>query len=108
MLREFQDEIARLRAELAAAEDGAEPPPESGHVQPGLGADAGTAAGPAELAEGGDAGGEELGPGEVARLRRQLEAELRAEYSRSSGLEVDAAALAQVKGGRGLPAYKCA
>ncbi|KAL4450694.1 hypothetical protein ABPG77_001050 [Micractinium sp. CCAP 211/92] len=90
MLREFQQEIARLRSQLEASGDtGGE----------GFVASGGAATGPTGELQGGGAAlhrEPELHPEEVARIRRQLEGELRAEYS-SAGLAVDAAALAQIQ-----------
>lgn len=96
MLREFQEEIARLRAQLeagggasgeASGVDGAEATASLQQLQHGGAGLQGAAA----------AAGPELDPEEVARMRQQLEGELRAEYS-SSGQAVDASALAQVGG----------
>lgn len=97
MLREFQEEIARLRAQLAAeggggsSSDGSgEGSARSGSLDGGIdgrGHDAGAAAAGAEAAE--------LSPEEVAAMRAQLESELRAGHSGGEGA-LDDAALAQV------------
>lgn len=100
MLREFQQEIARLRVQLEAGGDAdgqvTEVNRSSAATHPSqqlLGAGAGLAAtSPADRPA--------LDAEEVARMRRQLEEELRAEHS-SAGQAVDAAALAQVCGGEG-------
>lgn len=87
MLREFQEEIARLKAELAGAGSGGsalDSSSSSSSSYDAAGAVSTAASAAAELSEE-----------EVARMRQQLEDDLRAEYS-SGGAELDAAALEQV------------
>lgn len=84
MLREFQEEIARLKAELAA----------SGSAAGSLGSISSSAGAEASSSAAGSVA--ELSEEEVARMRQQLEADLRAEYS-SGGVELDAATLEQVR-----------
>ncbi len=91
MLREFQEEIARLRWQLEAGGDvGGEGPDADGGS-----AATGATTGQLQASAAALQHKPELDPEEVARIRRQLEGELRAEYS-SAGLAVNAAALAQV------------
>lgn len=94
MLREFQEEIARLKAELASAGDGGIAPANDSSCD---------AAGQRESESGRQTellSCSGLDPEEVARMRQQLEEDLRAEYS-NGGAELDAATLEQVHG-RGL------
>lgn len=84
MLREFQEEIARLKAELAAAGSGA------GSLE-----STSSSAG-AEASSSAAGSAAELSAEEVARMRQQLEDNLRAEYS-GGGAELDAATLEQVR-----------
>ncbi|KAL4433732.1 hypothetical protein ABPG75_000173 [Micractinium tetrahymenae] len=95
MLREFQEEIAHLRAQLEAAGEG----------DAGLGEDGGASGAwqQQQQQQGGGAGSPaaaaaqgKLDPEEVARMRQQLEEELWAEYS-STGQTVDVAALTQIQ-----------
>ncbi|PRW20706.1 kinesin KIF3B [Chlorella sorokiniana] len=81
MLREFQEEIERLKAELAAGGSG------------------GSSLGGSSSSSSSDAAADaaaELSEEEVARMRQQLEEDLRAEYS-SGGAELDAATLEQIR-----------
>lgn len=97
MLREFQEEIARLKAELAAAGSNGGSAGEDCSSEAGA---AGGSPGPAPAVGSAADGETELGTEEVAALRQQLETEMRAEWS-SSGTALDGAALAQVNGGVG-------
>ncbi|PSC68795.1 kinesin KIF3B [Micractinium conductrix] len=91
MLKEYQQEIARLKAQLEAAASG------EGFADGGPeGAPDGGSFASSASSTAGAAGQADLDPDEVERMRQQLEAELRAEWS-SSGQVVDDAALEQIQ-----------
>ena len=96
MLREFQEEIARLKAELAAAGSGGSTLDSSSNSN-----NAGGVGHPTSVADAGP----ELSEEEVARMRQQLEDDLRAEYSSGGGAELDTATLEQVGAFMNMPAF---
>lgn len=96
MLREFQEEIARLKAELAAAGSG------GGTLDSSSNNNAGDVGSSAAMS---GAAAAALSEEEVARMRQQLEDELRAEYSSGGGAELDSATLEQVGVTVSMPAF---
>ena len=88
MLHEFQEEIARLKAELASAGGG-----DGAAGSGGCANAAATLQGSSHQDEALFAGG--LDPEEVTRMRQQLEEDLRAEHN-NHGADLDAATLEQV------------